>query len=266
MTHFLRPGPLGSSGYVPMDTGTLMLTASSPPGVSRSDSAYAAQFESEIRLLQGVLATAGTFAANDSHVRNIYNQRVQAVATELRNSARAGTISWKNAAEQASMLRNTVMTTLRGHTSPIGRASAEAMKAQGKTLNSLVAKKTTELFGARANFNQLSAAQKNQVYAAVVASAGKANPTVNANMTRMGYAGRSLIFLSIAISVYNVATADDKVGAAGKEVAVTGASIAGGIAGGALAGLACGPGAPVCVTVGAFVGGALAAFGVSSLW
>jgi hypothetical protein len=30
--------------------------------------------------------------------------------------------------------------------------------------------------------------------------------------------------------------------------------------------LACGPGAPVCVTVGAFVGGALAAFGVSLLW
>ncbi|WP_323002029.1 hypothetical protein [Denitromonas sp.] len=28
----------------------------------------------------------------------------------------------------------------------------------------------------------------------------------------------------------------------------------------------CGPGAPVCVTVGAFVGGALAAFGVSFVW
>lgn len=50
-----------------------------------------------------------------------------------------------------------------------------------------------------------------------------------------------------------------------KEIVITGAGI-GGIAGGALAGLACGPGAPVCVTVGAFVGGALAAFGVSITW
>jgi hypothetical protein len=33
------------------------------------------------------------------------------------------------------------------------------------------------------------------------------------------------------------------------------------MAGGAAAGLACGPGAPVCVAVGVFVGGALAALG-----
>ena len=39
-----------------------------------------------------------------------------------------------------------------------------------------------------------------------------------------------------------------------------------GLAGGALAGLACGPGAPVCVTLGAFVAGTLAALGVSTFW
>ncbi|QCP13991.1 hypothetical protein FCL38_28915 [Pseudoduganella umbonata] len=42
--------------------------------------------------------------------------------------------------------------------------------------------------------------------------------------------------------------------------------IGGSIAAGALAGLACGPGAPVCVTIGAFVGGALAAFGAGFVW
>lgn len=79
-------------------------------------------------------------------------------------------------------------------------------------------------------------------------------------------AGRSLIVLSLAISVYTVATAEDKVDAAAQEASVAGAGVAGGIAGGALAGLACGPGAPVCVSVGAFVGGALAAFGVDYFW
>ncbi|MDR2852309.1 MAG: hypothetical protein LBV61_04540 [Burkholderiaceae bacterium] len=68
------------------------------------------------------------------------------------------------------------------------------------------------------------------------------------------------------MSVYEVMAADDKIKTAGREITVTGAGMGGGIAGGALAGLACGPGAPVCVTVGAFVGGALAAFGVSRLW
>jgi hypothetical protein len=37
--------------------------------------------------------------------------------------------------------------------------------------------------------------------------------------------------------------------------AAMGAGIGGGMGGGALAGLLCGPGAPVCVAVGAFVGG-----------
>lgn len=85
-------------------------------------------------------------------------------------------------------------------------------------------------------------------------------------MARLSYAGRGLIVISLAISAYNIATSTDKVSAAGKELLSISASIGGGIAGGAIAGLACGPGAPVCVTIGAFVGGALAAFGVHSLW
>ena len=63
-----------------------------------------------------------------------------------------------------------------------------------------------------------------------------------------------------------IATAEDEVAAAEEEAAVTGAGIAGGIAGGALAGLSCGPGAPVCVGIGAFVGAALAASGVSLMF
>lgn len=77
---------------------------------------------------------------------------------------------------------------------------------------------------------------------------------------------RSLIVLSLGISVYTVSTAENKYEAAKREVAITGAGVGGGVAGGALAGLACGPGAPVCVAVGAFAGGALAAFGVSYAW
>ena len=42
---------------------------------------------------------------------------------------------------------------------------------------------------------------------------------------------------------------------------VLGGGFAGGAAGGAIARLACGPRAPICVTVGVFVGGALGALG-----
>lgn len=42
--------------------------------------------------------------------------------------------------------------------------------------------------------------------------------------------------------------------------------IAGAVAGGALTGLVCGPGAPVCVLIGGFVGSALAAWEMGRLW
>ena len=145
--------------------------------------------------------------------------------------------------------------------SPVGRALAEQIKSKGKTLNELVAKYTISKFGPNALFDKLTVAEKEIIYGEIVAAAARSNPRVNASMLRWSRAGRGLIFLSLAVSVYNVATAEDKA-AAGHEVAVTGAGIAGGMAGGAIAGLACGPGAPVCVTIGVFVGGAAAAFGV----
>lgn len=69
--------------------------------------------------------------------------------------------------------------------------------------------------------------------------------------------------LSLGVSVYNIAVADDPGAQAVEEGAVLGGGVLGGMAGGAAAGLVCGPGAPVCVGIGAFVGGALGAFGLS---
>ena len=72
--------------------------------------------------------------------------------------------------------------------------------------------------------------------------------------------------LSIAISFYEIYTAENKVSEMGRQLAINGAGIAGGAAGGAMAGLMCGPGAPVCVVIGGFVGGALAAWEMGRIW
>lgn len=119
---------------------------------------------------------------------------------------------------------------------------------------------------ANISFNNLTAQQQKNVYLEVVKSAGKSRPEVTSAIKNLSHIGRELIFLSIALSVNTVATAENKFDAAGKEIAFTGDGIGGGIASGVLAGLACGPAAPVCVTVGAFVSGALAAFGVGLAW
>lgn len=212
------------------------------------------------------LANVGAHLGLDGAARAQYGRLIAALAAELRAKARAGHISWAQAAEQANEARNAVMDVIRSRSTPVGRALAERLKREGRTLNELIARKVTQLYGSKATFSRLSPGQRNAVYAEIVTSAGKANPQVTLLMRRLSVAGRGLLVLSLALSVYQVAVADDRMAAAKREAAVTGAGITGGIAGGALAGLACGPGAPVCVTVGAFVGGVLAAIGASAFW
>ena len=223
-------------------------------------------FEASIQALQSEIANIGVHFIIDSEARRAYSRQILSMATELRTSASTGRITWSGAAIKAQDARNAIMAVIRSRSTPVGLAMAQQLKSEGKTLNELVARKTKQLYGQTIAFDQLSKAKQNIVYSEIVKSAGKSNPKVTASMKKLSSAGRSLVFLSIAISVYTVATADNKFDAAGKEIAITGAGVGGGIAGGALAGLACGPGAPVCVTVGAFVGGALAAFGVGMAW
>lgn len=223
-------------------------------------------FESSIRALEAEIANVGVHLAIDSSARQLYSKQIKAMSNALRTEVESGRLTWAQAARQAQETRNVIMELMRGRSTPVGHAIAEDMKRNGRTLNELIANKAQSLYGKDVLFDRLSPQQQNRVYAEIVESAGRSRPRVNALMAKLGSAGRGLVFISLALSVYNVANADDKVDAVKKEVAVTGAGIAGGIAGGALAGLACGPGAPVCVTIGAFVGGALAAFGTDFFW
>jgi hypothetical protein len=220
-------------------------------------------FERAVRSLESLVQSAATHVTFDGTARLLYTREIRKASDRLRDLANSGKMTWAQAAEEANTVRNTVMEIIRGRSTPVGRAIAQSLKAEGKTLNELIAAKTIKLFGQHAEFARLAQAEQNSVYAAVVASAGKSNPAVTAKMARLTRCGRGLLVVSLALSVYTIANADDRVAATKSELAYTGAGIGSGIAGGALAGLACGPGAPVCVTVGAFVGGALAALGVS---
>lgn len=223
-------------------------------------------FESAIRALESEVANIGVHLTVDSAARQAYSKQIRAMSAELRIMASTGKITWAQAASQANEARNIIMEVVRTRSTPVGLAIAQKMKQQGRTLNELIAKKAHTLFGKGVSFYDLTVKQQNKVYFDIVKSAGKSDPKVSAAMKNLSHAGRGLLFISIALSVYTVTTAENKFDAAGKELAITGSGIGGGIAGGALAGLACGPGAPVCVTVGAFVGGALAAFGVGLIW
>lgn len=223
-------------------------------------------FESVIQALESDLANIGAHLSIDAHARQIYARRIREMADELRLEVNLGRLSWAQAAEQAQLTRNAVMETIRARSTPVGLAIAQRLKSEGVSLNQLVAKKSVQIFGPGTVFGRLSAGDKDRVYAEIVRSAAKSNPQISATMRRLSRAGRGLLLVSVALSVYEIAVADDKLGVARRELVVTGVSVGAGIASGALAGLACGPGAPVCVTVGAFVGGTLAALGMDLYW
>ena len=247
-----------------LDQGTNALMPTPAPSSRGDDNQQT--FESVYAALRSELANAGFIGAVDGSTRARYDRLAQKFREEIYVRVRQGRTSWAEAAAEARLIRDRVMQVSRSRSTPVGRAFSEWLKPESPTLNELIGKKTIAMFGEEADFASLAAAEKNQVFAAVVESSGKSNVLITSRMRFASRAGKALLFVSVAISLYVVATADDKVEAAKREGAVTGAGIAGGAAGGALAGLACGPGAPVCVTIGAFVGGALAAFGVDSLW
>jgi hypothetical protein len=218
-------------------------------------------FDDAVRAMRADLTAAAAMATADGQIRLQYERTTSALAAELEGEVRVGRLTWRQASDEAWLARNDAMELMRMRSSPIGRSLAEQLKPQGRTFNELVARKTVELHPNKA-FDALSKAEQDEVFAAIVAAAGRANPRVSAMMRGVSRCGRALLVLSLAISIYNIATAEDHWAAARREAVVTGAGVAGAMAGGALAGLACGPGAPVCVTVGAFACGALAAFGV----
>ncbi len=220
-------------------------------------------FQDAMKALSTEVANIGFHTALDAKTRMLYANEIRLLSQDIEAMVALRQMSWKSAAETATEIRNELIASYRSRSTPVGRAIAEWLKANGRSLNDVIAKYTVKLYGSKTSFVELTNSQQNVVYREVVRAVGRSNSSVTSSMLRLSNLGCGLLLLSLAISVHTVATAENKLVAIKHEAAVTGAGIGGGIAGGALAGLACGPGAPICVTIGAFAGGALAAFGVA---
>lgn len=223
--------------------------------------AHESEFRTTLEFLQAEIAAFGVPVLHDAATRQLYNSEIAALQTTVTAQVRSGQLTWQAAASQAHELRNSIMEAARTRTSPLGRALAQTIKTQGRTLNEVVARQTTRMFGAGADFHVLSMTEQNRVYMKVVQSASTNNAQISSALRNTAKWGRSLLVLSLAVSAYQVLTSEEPLAEAGNEAALFGASVGGSYLGGAVAaGLLCGPGAPICVGLGIFVGGALAAY------
>jgi hypothetical protein len=112
-----------------------------------------------------------------------------ALVQQFRNQAARGQITWAAAVRRARETRNDVREAMRGRSTPVGRAVAEALKGRGRTLSKLIGCNTVEKLGTDAVFERPTPTQKNAVYAEIVEAAGRANPRVNALLRRWSRAG-----------------------------------------------------------------------------
>lgn len=255
------PGSICVEQHSGMDEGTNSLQRSPTPNpIGGSGSNYnLLDLETSLANLKIQATNFGKRYITDDAVRSKYIRQTESVAKTLLEEVQSGHLSPLEAAEEANKIRNAIMEAARIGSSDIGRAQAQALKAIGKSLQELESYYAQKLF--KSAFEKLTQAEKNKVWLEIVEASGRPRPAMNLKAMRLSRAGRGLIFVSAAFSVYNVATAENMGRQAVKEGTTTGAGLLGGMTGGAVAGLACGPGAPMCVAVGIFVGGAAAALG-----
>jgi hypothetical protein len=225
------------------------------------DSRASAELAAALDALRADAFAFGTRFVSDARVRRAYLEAVRDAANELMWRARSGQITYAQAATEANTIRNALLETARSQTSEVMRAYVKTLKAEGLTLESLIARHAKDLFGKAPE--ALTAVERDQVMRRILEGAARARPSATAGARMVGRLGRGLIWLSVGIAFYNVWQAEDPGKQAVKEGAILGAGMVGAMAGGAAAGLVCGPAAPVCSGIGVLVGGALFAFGVS---
>lgn len=198
----------------------------------------------------------------DARVRFDYMQQTKKLANEFSARVAKGEIAPREAAEQVNLLRNEIMEAQRMKSSDIGRALAVKLKTSGLSLDELCEKYALRFY--ESSFETLNQNAKNRVYLEIVESSGRSRISVNKSALKFSRLGRAFWIATIGIAVYKVYEAENKLKEVARQGVVIGTGVAGGMAGGAAAGLVCGPGAPICSTIGVFVGGAIAAFGADA--
>ena len=258
MANYRIPGVLGAnnaSAYI--DNGTMCLAASPTPGPIGVDIPRD-PLEDALHALQVTAANFGMASINDARVRENYVRRIKQMSDRILADVRAGIATPEEGAHFANQLRNRIMDEARVQSSVIGRARAEKMKAVGRSMEQLIEKTTQQRFPGK-SFIQLEKGQRREVFQEIIESAGRSKPQVTSQIGRWRIMGRGCLLFTVAITTFNIWTAENKVKASLREGLVLGGGVAGGALAGAATGLVCGPGAPFCSTALFVVGGIMGA-------
>lgn len=214
--------------------------------------------DNAIEAFEAAAAKFSRDAITDANVRINYTKNIKRISEEVRALVNSKSITVKEGATFCNEMRNKIMMEVRAVTSPQGRAVAQKMKGEGKSLEYLMNKYAGDKYGGK-KFSQLTQVQKNAVLYEIIEASGRDNAKFSATTRRLQIIGKVGLLLTGVLATHAIIYADNKP----KEAIRQGLGIGGGIFGGFLAGLAlssiCGPGAPFCavavVLAGSISGG-----------
>jgi hypothetical protein len=170
----------------------------------------------------------------------------------------AGIMSAEQASKLAHEARGEILEASRARQTKLGRAYAESLKKTNRAYKDLISESSIKRFGK--SFEELDPARQEVVFLDIAQSAGRARASETRLAARLKWGGRALVVLTLALSVFTVATSPNPEWAAGHELSTLGGGLAGGAAGGAAMGAMGGVWAgPVGIAIGAAVGGILGA-------
>lgn len=209
--------------------------------------------DSALRTVQDVASQL----ASDSPIRAAYIQEASEYSKNIVAAFERGEITAGEAALLASSFRNAAMKDARTGLSPAGATLSKLLKEEGLTLPQLFERYAQSMY--KKEIRELTAVERSAICVKIAQRAGVTNAKVNLASRLMPKVGRAMVAVTIAIAVYEVATAEDKVGEAVKQGAGFVGFLAGAKVGAAIGALACGPGAPACAVIGGIAGGILGA-------
>ncbi|MDQ7979299.1 hypothetical protein QYH69_18790 [Paraburkholderia sp. SARCC-3016] len=225
-------------------------------------------------ILEGAIASyesvATTFAVDmisDHSVRQQYIAHIKEISEQVRREVASGNMTVKEGAEYCSQLRDKLFVEYRRYTSALGVAIAEKLKLRTRGFDFYLNKYAQSQF--RRDFIDLTAEQRHAVYFKVLSKAGDGNTDVTATVRRLQIIAKAAILGTVVLAINKILNAKDKI----REAARQGSIIAGGMLGGAAAGMTvsfiCGPAEPVCalalVLIGSNLGG-IAAEGFNDVY
>ncbi|MDO5678805.1 MAG: hypothetical protein Q4G54_00615 [Pelistega sp.] len=211
-------------------------------------------FEHSLTMLETEAFTFSMMLIQDSNTRLMYGQNIKKMSNELKDAVRLGVLSPEQGAIKANFLRNQLLEVGRLKTSPLLRLFAEQMKKTGRPFEEIQNKKADQLF--KQSFTTLNNLQIDEVHTAIIEASGKSNTVANTQAQIYGKYGKGLFIISIAIAIYEIVQAENKLREAAKHITLAAASAAGGYFVGnyVIAAGICTATMPVCAGIAIFAG------------